>query len=179
MSADEDKVCGDAEEERDDEVTGKIKLTGQLKLPGDAFDGYAAAEVVKIIGQVVFTSPMMATPKCRFRITGQVVAPEGSGRMLVPAIVKMTGQMLYYPDGVKPRIVLTKETFNQAFFEAMTEKELLINLGKACFTPDVQGQSLKEKIHSIINLGKIECSKSLRPFVQVICRDNLGKIEAE
>lgn len=72
-----------------------------------------------------------------------------------------------------------KETFDQAFFETMTERELLINMGKTCFAPDVRGQSLQEKIHSIINLGKIRCSKSLRPFVQVICKDNLGKIEAE
>ena len=152
---------------------------GQFKLMGDAFEGYAPGEIVTITGQVVFTSPIMATPKCRLRITGQVVVPEDSERMLVPAIMKMTGQIVHYPDGVKLRIVLGKETFDQAFFEAMTGKELLINLGKVCFAPDVQAQSLKEKIHSIINLGKIGCSESLRPFVQLLCRDNLGKIEVE
>lgn len=179
MSADEDDVRRDAAEDGHNELTGKKKLTGQFKLMGDAFEGYAPGEIVTITGQVVFTSPMMATPKCRLRITGQVVAPEGSERMLVPAIMKMTGQMVHYPDGVELRIVLGQETFSQAFFEAMTGKELLINLGKACFDPDVQAQSLKEKIHSIINLGKIRCSKSLRPFVQLLCRDNLGKIEVE
>ncbi len=179
MSADEDDVRRDAAEDGDNELTGKKKFTGQLKLTGDALEGYAPDEIVKITGQVVFTSPITATPKCRLRITGQVVAPEGSQRLLAPAIMKMTGQMVHYPDGVELRIVLGKETFDQAFFEAMTGKELLINLGKVFLGPDVQAQSLKEKIHSIINLGKIRCSKSLRPFVQLVCRDNLGKIEVE
>ena len=154
-------------------------LKGQLKLSGDAFDDYGDGEVVTITGQIVFTSPLTATPKCRFRIIGQMVVPESSERMLVPAIMKMTGQMVCYPDGVMPRIVLGKESFSQAFLDAMREKELLINLGQACFTPEVQGQSLMDKIHSIINLGKIRCGKSLHPFVQVLCRDNLGVIEAE
>ena len=112
MSADEDGFRRDAEEERDNKSTGKTKLMGHLKLAGDVFDNYAPDEVVTITGQVVFTSPVTATPKCRFRITGQVVAPEGSARVLVPAIMKMTGQMLYYPDGAKPRIVVGKETFS-------------------------------------------------------------------
>ena len=179
MSADEDDVRGDGAEDGHSESAGRKKFTGQLKLTGDAFEGYAPGEIVRITGQVVFTSPITATPKCRLRITGQVVAPEGSERLLAPAIMKMTGQMVHYPDGVELRIVLGEETFDQAFFEAMTGKELLINLGKAFFGPDVQGESLKEKIHSIINLGKIRCSESLRPFVQLLCRDNLGKIEVE
>lgn len=179
MSTGADGVGPDVEGKGDTELGGKRKLTGQLKLKGDAFDGYQPDEVVTITGQVVFTSPVVATPKCRLSVTGQMVAPEGSERMLVPAIQNMMGQLLYYPDGVKPRILLSKETFRQAFFETMTEKECLINLGQVRFAPDVQGQSLTDKIHSIINLGRIECSKLLLPFVQVLCRDNLGKIEAE
>ncbi len=40
-------------------------------------------------------------------------------------------------------------------------------------------KTLKEKIHSIVNLGRIRCSKSLRPIIQVMCKDNLGRIETE
>ena len=179
MTSDEMEVGHHADEDSHNGLSRKTKLTGQLKLTGGALEGYAPGEVVKITGQAVFTSPITATPKCRLKMTGQVVVPEGSERMLVPAIIGMTGQVLLYPDGVQPRILLGRETFDQAFFEAVTEKEVLINLGRISFAPDVQGQSLKEKIHSIINLGKILCSKSLRPFIQVICRDNLGKIETE
>ena len=179
MTSDEMDVDRDEEEDDDDELPGKSKFCGQMRLTGDAFEGYAPDDVVKLAGQVVFTSPITATPKCRLRMAGQLIVPEDSQRILAPAIKVMAGQLLYYPDGVQPRILLGKETFDQAFFDTITDKEVLINLGKTSFAPDVQGQALKEKIHSIINLGKILCSKSLRPFIQVICRDNLGKIETE
>jgi hypothetical protein len=179
MSQDEDNGRREAAEDQDEVSSGKTVFCGQLKLKGDAFEGFAADTVVKITGQVVFTTPVKAMPKCRLKITGQVIAPEGSDRLLAPAILAMTGQMIYYPEGVRVRVVMGKEIFDQAFLLAVSEKELLINMGKTSLAPDVQGPTLKEKIHSIINLGKIHCSDSLRPFVQVICRDNLGKIETE
>lgn len=156
----------------------KTSFAGQMKLRGDAFDNYPADVIVKLTGQLVFTSPVVTEPKCRFRIVGQVIAPEGSEKALSAAIIKMVGQVVYYPQGTQPRIVLGTETFSQGFLEALTEREILVNLGQTCFSPDVQAQTFREKIHSIINLGRLKCDSSLLPVVQVLCRDNMGKIEA-
>ena len=175
----DDEENDDEENDNEEDVSVKTNFEGQAKVRGDAFDNYAADDVVKTCGQIVFTTPVVTQPKCRFKIVGQLIVPEGSEKTLAPAIMKMSGQMIYYPDGVQPRIVMGKETFGQAFFQAMTEREVLINLGHTCLAADVQGQIIRERIHSIINLGVIKCSKALLPVVQVLCRDNLGRIEAE
>lgn len=50
MNDNENEARRDAEEDLEDVSPAKTKFCGQLKLKGDAFEGYAPGDVVKITG---------------------------------------------------------------------------------------------------------------------------------
>jgi len=179
MSDDEKEVDSNANEEPAEESAHTREFKGQLKLPGNTFDNYAAGDSVMAKGQIIFTSPVTTTPKCSIRFKGQIVMSETSQQMLGPATKEMTGQLILYPDGVVPRLIMGEDTLNQAFLEAMTDREILITLGRLRFASDVKSETLKEKIHSIACIGQVLCSESLHPHVLLLCRDKIGEIEIE
>jgi len=177
MSADEKQADSNTNEEAAEKSSHTREFKGQVKLTGNTFDNYAAGDNVVAKGQVVFTSPVTTTPKCSITLKGQIVMSEASHQMLAPAITTLAGQLILYPDGIVPRLIMGEDMLNQAFLEAMTDREILITFGRLRFASDVQAETLKEKIHSIACIGQITCSESLYPHVMLLCRDKLGEVE--
>jgi hypothetical protein len=159
---------------------GKLRvMSGQLKLAGDAFAGEENADdVVVLAGQIVFTSVVQA---CRVRgliIAGQLCAPQGSEGPLGKAILRMSGQAIYFPAAAEPRILLGNQEFSELYFQSLAKPVVLVLIGNFDLADDVTPASLREKLAGLVIVGRLKCQAAIKPIVQALCNECVGSIEA-
>jgi hypothetical protein len=130
-----------------------------------------------ITGQVIIMGKVESVGYAGLYLTGQILAQRGSESALSRKIRRLSGQMLYYPEGA--RILIGDDEIGREFLELLPAPTPLFFVGKARLMGDIPLELLRAKVPEIGLVGKLIVPAALRALVQAITVEKTGEIAVE
>lgn len=153
-------------------------MTGQVKMSGESLAAGSPEILLIVTGQFIITTKVQEIGYKEVWVTGQIFVPHGSEDAISKKFTKLTGQVLYYPEGTR-MVMMGNETWDRAFIELLPEQTpYTIMMGNVVIEDDVTIELLKSKISTItLAMGNIEARKELLPVVKLLTvENNMGNI---
>ncbi len=151
-------------------------LSGRTSLSGAMIANEAGnpGDVLLVAGTVVIDDPITAVGYQLIIVSGQLIAPR-DGRDRLGSVLEVAGEALWYR-GDHPRVVDGAETYDAEFLSVVDEPLSLIVLGDLTFAADVTNGLVRAAVADIVNTGTITVPRAAKAAVQLLARDNSGKI---